>query len=153
MSSSRFVYVIYIRTTPEKLWDALTQPEFTRRYWAGTHQESTFENGAEWRLMIPDGRVGDTGKVLEADRPRRLVLSWRNEFKPEVREEGFSRCTFELAPTGEVVKLTVVHEIDREGSKLIEAVSMGWPMLLSSLKTMLETGAAFPGSGEWPKDL
>lgn len=153
MSASRFVYVIYIKTTPEKLWDALTRPEFTRKYWAGTHQESTFETGADWKLMIPDGRIGDTGKVLEVDRPRKLVLSWRNEFRPETREEGFSRCTYELVPRGEAVKLTVTHEIDREGSKFIEAVSGGWPMILSSLKTMLETGKAFPGSGEWPKNM
>jgi len=153
MSASKFVYVTYIKTTPEKLWEALTNPDFTRRYWAGTRLESTFKAGADWRLMIPDGRVGDTGNVLEVDRPRRLVLSWRNEFKPEIREEGFARCTFELEPMGEVVKLTIVHESDLAESRLIGAVSMGWPMILSSLKTMLETGQAFPGSGEWPKNM
>jgi uncharacterized protein YndB with AHSA1/START domain len=153
MSASKFIYVIYIRTTPEKLWEALTKPEFTRRYWVGTHQDSTFEAGAAWKLMIPDGRIGDMGKVLEADRPRKLVLSWRNEFLPEVSKEGFSRCTYELAPMGEVVKLTVLHEIDLPESKLIENVSKGWPMILCSLKTMLETGEAFPGSGEWPKNI
>lgn len=153
MSASKFVYVIYIHTTPEKLWEALTNPDFTRRYWAGIRLESTLDRGTDWKLMIPDGRVGDTGKVLEVDRPHKLVLSWRNESKPEMREEGFTRCTFELVPMGEVVKLTVLHESDLEESKLIGAVSMGWPMILSSLKTMLETGEAFPGSGEWPKNM
>jgi uncharacterized protein YndB with AHSA1/START domain len=153
MSASKFVYIIYIKTTPEKLWDALTKPEFTRKYWVGTHQESTFEPGADWKLMIPDGRVGDMGKILEVDRPHKLVLSWRNEFRPEISKEGFSRCTYELAPMGEVVKLTVLHESALPESKLIEAVSTGWPMILSSLKTMLETGEAFPGSGEWPKNM
>jgi uncharacterized protein YndB with AHSA1/START domain len=153
MSASKFVYVIYIRTTPEKLWDALTKPEFTRKYWVGTHQDSTFEAGADWKLMIPDGRIGDMGKVLEVDRPRKLVLSWRNEFLPEIRKEGYSRCTYELVPMGETVKLTVLHEIDLPESKLIASVSTGWPMILSSLKTMLETGEAFPGSGEWPKNM
>jgi uncharacterized protein YndB with AHSA1/START domain len=153
MSASKFVYVIYIQTTPEKLWEALTNPDFTRRYWAGTRLESTFQPGADWKLMIPGGRIGDTGKVLEIDRPRRLVLSWRNEFRPEIREEGFARCTFELEPMGNVVKLTILHESELEESKLIGAVSMGWPMILSSLKTMLETGEAFPGSGEWPKNM
>jgi uncharacterized protein YndB with AHSA1/START domain len=73
----QFVYVTYIRTTPEKLWRALIAPEFTRQYWVGTWQESEWKPGASWRIMIPDGRVGDSGKVLEIDPPRRLVLSWR----------------------------------------------------------------------------
>jgi uncharacterized protein YndB with AHSA1/START domain len=88
MANSRFVYVTYIRTTPEKLWDALTKPEFTRAYWCDTWQDTTWEPGASWKLMIPDGRVGDAGEVVEVDKPRRLVLKWRNEFLPELRAEG-----------------------------------------------------------------
>jgi uncharacterized protein YndB with AHSA1/START domain len=151
MNASRFVYVIYIHTTPEKLWEALTRPEFTRKYWCATHQESSFQPGAGWKLMIPDGRVGDSGQVLEADPPRRLVLSWRNEFIPELKAEGYSRCTMELEPQGETVKLTVTHEMDREDSRLIDGVGKGWPGILSSLKSLLETGEALPGTGEWPK--
>ena len=89
MADSRFVYVTYIRTTPEKLWQALIDPEFTSRYWADTRQESEWKPGATWRLMIPDGRVGDTGEVLEFEPERRLVLTWRNEFKPELRSRRF----------------------------------------------------------------
>src|SRR5262245_54087671 len=110
---TKFVYVTYIRTTPEALWRTLTEPEFTKQYWAGTWQESEWKKGASWRIMIPDGRLGDGGEILEIDRPRKLVLSWRNEFKPELRAEGFSRATFELEPQGDMVKLTVVHEIDK----------------------------------------
>jgi uncharacterized protein YndB with AHSA1/START domain len=140
--SETFVYVTYIRTTPEMLWDALTKPEFTRAYWSGVWQDCNWEAGSPWRLMFPDGRVGDSGEVLEIDRPRRLVLAWRNEFRPDLKAEGFSRATFELEPAGENVKLTVTHEMDRPGSKFIEAVSNGWPGILSSLKSLLETGKA-----------
>ena len=66
MPKDRFVYVTYIRTTPEKLWDALTEPEFTRAYWSGTWHDTTWKPGASWNLMIPDGRVGDSGEVLES---------------------------------------------------------------------------------------
>lgn len=93
-------------------------------------------------MMYPDGRVADAGEVVEIDRPRRLVLSWRNEWKPELKAEGYSRATFELEQKGESVKLTVTQEIDRDGSKFIDAVSNGWPMILASLKSLLETGQA-----------
>jgi len=140
MSNDRFVYVTYIRTTPEQLWEALTKPEFTRKYWFGIWQDCAWTQGATWTLIFPDGRVADAGEVLEIDPPNRLVLKWRNEFRPELREEGFSRATFELEHLGDTVKLTVIHEIDRQGSKFIAAVSNGWPAILSSLKSLLETG-------------
>jgi uncharacterized protein YndB with AHSA1/START domain len=149
--SEKFVYITYIRTTPEKLWDALTKPEFTRAYWCETWQESTWEAGSPWRIMIPDGRVADSGEVLEIDRPRRLVLSWRNEFT-EMKTEGYSRATFDLEPVGESVKLTVTHEMERDGSKFIAAVSNGWPHILASLKSLLETGTALPETARWPAE-
>ena len=151
MAASRFVYVTYIRTTPETLWRALIEPEFTRRFWCGTWQESAWEPGAAWKIMIPDGRVGDSGEVVEIVPHRRLVLTWRNEFKPELREEGYSRLTYELEPVGDSVKLTLVHEIDRPDSKLIGAVSQGWPHLLASLKTLLETGEPLAETTRWPE--
>ena len=149
--SSKFVYVTYIRTTPEKLWDALIKPEFTRAYWFGVTLESEWNKGASWKMMIPDGRVGDSGEVLEIEPPKKLVLSWRNEFRPEIREEGYSRCTFTLEPEGHTVKLTILHEIDRDGSKLIDAVSGGWPKILASLKSMLETGKALDEIHSWAR--
>jgi uncharacterized protein YndB with AHSA1/START domain len=150
-NKSKFVYVTYIRTTPEKLWEALTDPKFTRQYWYGVSSESEWKVGSAWRLMIPDGRVGDAGEVLEIDPPKRLVISWRNEFMPELRAEGFSRATFELEPEDGMVKLTVIHEMDRPGSKLIEGVSSGWPPILSSLKSLLETGESLEATRRWPE--
>jgi uncharacterized protein YndB with AHSA1/START domain len=87
------------------------------------------------------------------ERPRRLVLSWRNELSAEMRAEGYSRCTFEIEAVGDAVKLTVVHEIDKPKSKLIEGVSGGWPTILSSLKSLLETGESLEMTRHWPKGL
>jgi uncharacterized protein YndB with AHSA1/START domain len=144
MSKPKFVYVTYIRTTPEQLWSALTSPEFTRKYWFGVHHETDWKAGSPWQMVFPDGRITDSGEIVEIDRPKRLVLKWRNEFKPELKSEGYSQCTIELElelePIGEAVKLTITHEIDRPDSKLIEAVSGGWPRILSNLKSLLETG-------------
>ncbi|HVY88255.1 MAG TPA: SRPBCC family protein [Hyphomonadaceae bacterium] len=153
MPGSKFVYVTYIRTTPERLWQALIDPKFTRQYWAGTHQVSDWKVGADWKIMIPDGRVGDSGKVLEFDPPRRLKVSWRNEFKPELKAEGHSFCTYDLEPAGSAVKLTVTHEHPAENSKTIEAVSGGWPHLLASLKSLLETGESLLESRSWPEGV
>jgi len=153
MNNSRFVHVTYIRTTSEKLWKALIDPEFTRRFWNETWQDCAWKPGATWRLMIPDGRVADAGEVVEIEPQRRLVQRWRNEFMPELREEGYSRMTYEIEKKGESVKLTVIHEMERGGSKLIDAVSGGWPMILSSLKSLLETGQALEETKRWPKGM
>jgi uncharacterized protein YndB with AHSA1/START domain len=153
MANSRFSYVTYIRTTPSKLWQALREPEFTRRYWVETWQDCKWIPGASWRLMTPDGRVGDSGEAIEIDPERRLVLSWRNEFKSELLEEGYSRLTYELEPSGTAVKLTLVHEMDKPDSKLIDAVSTGWPHILSSLKSMLETGESLEETRKWPAGM
>jgi uncharacterized protein YndB with AHSA1/START domain len=150
MAESRFVYVTYIRTTPEKLWQALIDPEFTRQYWCETTQDCDLQPGASWRIMIPDGRVADSGEIIEIDPPRKLVLTWRNEFKPELRAEGYSRITYELEPVGESVKLTIIHEMDRPDSQLIQAVSGGWPHILASLKSLLETGESLAETRYWP---
>jgi len=153
MANSRFVYVTYIRTTPAKLWRALMEPEFTRQYWAATWQESDWKPGASWKIMIPDGRVADAGEVVEIEKEKRLVLKWRNEFVPELRAEGYSRLTYELEKQGESVKLTVIHETDRTESKLIEAVSSGWPHILASLKSLLETGESLVETRKWPEGM
>jgi uncharacterized protein YndB with AHSA1/START domain len=153
MTGEKFVYVIYIRTTAEKLWDGLTQPEFTRQYWCQTWQDSTWQPGATWKLMIPDGRVGDSGEIVEIDPPKRLVLKWRNEFIPEMKAEGYSRCVFELEPQGDMVKLTVEHTMEKPGTKFLESVSGGWPTILSSLKSLLETGKPLEATAKWPEGM
>jgi uncharacterized protein YndB with AHSA1/START domain len=152
-SKPQFAYVIYIRTTTEKLWHALVNPELTRQYWAGTWQESEWEVGASWRIMIPDGRIADSGKIIEIDPPRRLVLTWRNEFRPELHKEGYSRLTYQLEQQGDMVKFALTHEIDWPESKFIEAVSSGWPAILSSLKSLLETGESLEATRRWPENM
>ena len=91
-------------------------------------------------MKFSDGRIADAGEVLEIDPPRRLVLKWRNEFRPELKAEGYARCVYDLEQDGGVMRLTITHSIEKEDAKLIEAVSGGWPRVLSSLKSLLETG-------------
>ena len=153
MANSRFVYVTFIRTTPEKLWQALIDPEFTRRYWCETRQECEWTRGAAWQVFAPDGRVTDSGEIVEFEPHKRLVLTWRNEFKPELHEEGYSRLTYELESVGTSVKLTLTHEIDKPESKLIQAISGGWPHILASLKSLLETGEPLEETRRWPKGV
>jgi uncharacterized protein YndB with AHSA1/START domain len=95
-------------------------------------------------MRASDGRVFDNGNVVEIDPPRRLVLSWQHQLRADLAAEGASRMTWLLEDMPGSTKLTVIHEIPRDGSKLIQAVSGGWPMILSSMKTLLETGDALP---------
>lgn len=139
-NASTFIYVTYIRTTPQKVWDALTDPDTMRAYWFGARGESDFKPGSSWRLVFDDGRVADAGEIVEAEPCKRLVIKWRNEFKPEFKEEGYSTCTMEMEEAKGAVKLTIVHSMDRPQSKFIGAVSGGWPQILSNLKSLLETG-------------
>jgi uncharacterized protein YndB with AHSA1/START domain len=143
MARSTFVYVTYIRTTQEKLWSALTDDtEFMKRYWFGVHCESRWTAGSAWRMLSPEGKLLDAGDILEAEAPRRLVIRWQHQMRPELKAEGESRCTLELEPAGPAIKLSITHTIECEPSKFIEAVSGGWPKILSNLKSLLETGAA-----------
>lgn len=142
-ANSKFVYVTFIRTTPEKLWAALTTPEFIRAYFFGVTMESDWKKGSPWKMVGTDsGKTFDDGEVIECDPPKKLVLSWWNRWKPELAEEGESRMTYDIEQVDGSVRLTVIHEIGRSNSKLIEGVSGGWPQILSSLKTYLETGEA-----------
>jgi uncharacterized protein YndB with AHSA1/START domain len=141
MARSTFVYVTYIRTTPEKLWSALTDPELMKQYWFGMHCESRWTAGSPWKLVAPDGEVFDAGEIVEADAPRRLVIRWEHRKKPELAAEGASLCTMEIERSASAVKLSITHSVEREASKLVEAVSGGWPKVLSNLKSLLETGA------------
>src|SRR5580698_1302670 len=153
MADSEFVYVTYIRTTPAKLWRALTEPEFTRKFWVETVQECEWKAGSTWKLKVPDGRIADSGEVLEIDPPRKLVLSWQNHLFPEVTAEGFSRLTYSLEQMGSTVKLTVTHSMERKDSELVKKVSNGWPHILASLKSLLETGQQLEGTDHWPEGI
>ena len=153
MNNSKFVCMTYIRKTPEKLWKALIDPEFTRQYWCETWQRSDWKPGSSWQIIAPDGRVVDNGEVVEIDPPCRLVVTRRHELNAEMRAEGFPRLTYELEPRGTSVKFTLIHEMDVPGSKLIQAVSTGWPNILSSLKSLLKTGESLEESRHWPKSM
>ena len=137
---SRFVYVTYIRTTPEQLWAALTKAEFIKQYWFGVTIETDWKVGSPWKMSYPDGLVTDEGEVAESDPPRRLALRWRHKWKPELAADGEAFCVIELEPVDGAVKLTINHTVAREDSKLIEAVGGGWPRILANLKSLLETG-------------
>lgn len=141
MARSTFVYVTYIRTTPEKLWSALTDDvEFMKQYWFGVHCESRWTAGSPWKMVHGDGEVTDAGSIVEAVPPRRLVIRWHHEKRPEIKAEGESLCTMELEQQGTAVKLSITHTIEREPSEFIVAVSGGWPKILSNLKSLLEAG-------------
>ncbi|AUC99182.1 MULTISPECIES: SRPBCC family protein [Bradyrhizobium] len=142
MSKPVFVYVTYIETTPEKLWDALTSSEFTQQYWFDTELRSNWTIGAPVALVM-NGKVTDTGEILEFDRPRRLAYTFKHEADPELRKEPATKVVFTLEPFGNVVKLTVTHDGFGIGSKLFEGIANGWPVILSGLKSLLETGKVF----------
>ncbi len=139
MSGSRFVYVSYIRVTPDKLWQALTTPQIIVQYRFGMNVESDWRVGSAWK-MYADGHLMDAGEILESVVPQRLVLSWRSEWSAEFKAEGNSTCVFEIEPRLPSAKLTLTHSSERSSSKFIEAVAEGWPMVISNLKSLLETG-------------
>ena len=145
MKTREFVYVTLIAAPPEKVWQALTNAEFTRQYWHAARVSGDWHEGGEVLFMV-DGengeRAGCEGKVLVADFPNRLSYTWRFPHDPEVADEQPSRVTFTLEPLGGDTKLTVVHDQFPEGSKMQPLVSDGWPYVLAGLKTLLETGRA-----------
>ncbi len=151
MARSTFVYVTYIRTTLEKLWSALTDEEFMKQYWFGMHCESQWTAGSSWKMVSGDGRIFDDGEIIESEPPKRLVIRWQHQITPELRAEGESRCTMELESSGEAVKLSITHTIEREPSKLIAAVSGGWPKIIANLKSLLETGSIVLTPKDFPK--
>jgi uncharacterized protein YndB with AHSA1/START domain/DNA-binding transcriptional ArsR family regulator len=158
MGKPEFVYVTYIRTSPEQLWRALTAPEFTARYWGRTYH-TDWKKGSPYAVTQFGIRVDDPEQIiLEADPPRRLSYSWHtvtsemaeafawtDEYLAQVAAEPRSRVTFEIEPEEEgSVRLTVVHDGFEEGSATLESISGGWPRVLANLKTLLETGEVEP---------
>jgi uncharacterized protein YndB with AHSA1/START domain len=142
MSKPVFVYTTYIETTAEKLWHALTDGDFTERYWFGHRITSDWKVGSAYGFAN-QGKPTVDGKVLISDPPRRLAYTWNNR-KDEAKGEGTSRVTFDLEPRGTVVKLTVTHDELGEDGKTFRDISGGWPMVIASLKSVLETGRPLP---------
>ena len=144
MDKPQFVYVVYISTTPAKLWNALIDPKMTAQYWQ--HENvSDWKVGSKWEHQGCDEKrtLNLVGKVLESSPPRRLVLTWGWP-ADEAREERHSQVTFELEPIGNVVRLTVTHDHLEPGSKMLQGITEGWPKVLSSLKSLLEVGRPLP---------
>jgi uncharacterized protein YndB with AHSA1/START domain len=139
MKRPEFVYVTYIETTPERLWDALTSSEFTRRYWFNTEVRSDWKVGSPVALVM-GGTTTDVGEILDSDRPRLLSYTFRHVLDEEMRKEPPSKVVFTLEPHGKIVKLTLTHEGFVEGGRMLDGISKGWPAILSSLKSLLESG-------------
>ena len=141
MSKPEFVYITYIETTPEKLWQALTEGDFTERYWFGVRLRSDWKIGSSFEMVRGDGSISDAGKVVEYDPPRRLAYTFVN-LSDEYKGEPPALATFVIEPHGKLVKLTVTQQGFVEGGKFLAGVSQGWPAILSSLKSLLERGNA-----------
>ena len=139
------VFVTYIVTTAERLWEALTNGEITTQYFFGRRMESDWKVGSPLKLVMEDGRIDSQGKVLECDPPRRLAVTWHVEWMEELRHLPEAIVTFQIDPLGDVVRLTV-SEFHPEGidQKYVEGGRRGWPIILSGLKTLLETGRPLP---------
>ncbi|MBV8918626.1 SRPBCC family protein [Bradyrhizobium sp.] len=141
MSKPVFVYTTYIETTADKLWQALTDGDFTERYWFGHRVASDWQVGSSYRFA-KEGQPSVEGKVLVSDPPRQLAYSWDSSCSDEAPRERTSRVTFDLVPHGKVIKLVVTHDELDEAGRTLRNVSAGWPMVLASLKSILETGHA-----------
>jgi uncharacterized protein YndB with AHSA1/START domain len=139
MSNPEFVYTTYIKTTPEKLWSAITNPEFARQYWE--HENvSDWKKGSKWQHIANDAQrtVRIIGEVIESIPPKRLILTWADP----ANLSDISRVTFEIEPIEDMVRLNIVHGNFKPGSIMADKVKFGWPLVLSSLKSFLETGKA-----------
>jgi uncharacterized protein YndB with AHSA1/START domain/DNA-binding transcriptional ArsR family regulator len=152
MEKPHFVYTTYIRTTPERLWSALTRPGFTKLYW-GLEYDTDWEKGSTFSVVIDDVVISHPEQViLQADPPRRLSYKWHTftqewadkygfgpEYLATLAAEPRSTVTFDIEPAGDMVKLTVTHDGFEEGSSVLEGITQGWPLILSKMKTLLES--------------
>jgi uncharacterized protein YndB with AHSA1/START domain len=140
------VYEVFVKATPEQVWDAITRPEWTERYFYGTRAEYDLRRGGAFRSVgAESGDAMVDGEVLEVDPPRKLVQTWRFLYDEQLTAEGFTRVTWEIGEVEHgVTKLTVIHELDG-AAKTAEHVAGGWSYILSGLKTLLETGEPLAG--------
>lgn len=144
MNRPEHIYVSYIATTPEKLWQALTDGEFTRQYWGGGRVTSDWQVGSSVRWQRDDGAVGWQGEVLVAEPPRLLSYSLQMQMDEAHRAEQPSRVTFEIEPMDFAIRLTLTHDQFDPAGATHESTRYGWPAIISSLKSLLETGRALP---------
>ncbi len=144
MAKPDFVYVTYISASPEKVWKAIVDPQTAAKYWQHVNL-SEWTPGSRWEHRENDskGKLRLVGRVVESSPPRRLVLTWAAP-ADEADERKHSRLTLELQPFGEVVRLTVTHDRFEPGSEMLESIKEGWPKVLASLKSLLETGKPLP---------
>jgi len=145
MDKPTFVYVTYINSTPEKVWNALIDPELTKQYWFNHHNASDWKEGSKWshQLYNDPATVHVVGKVVEINPPTRLVVTWVSP-ADEGNQAKTSRVTYEIEPFADAVKLTVTHDELEAGSKMFESVTFGWPIVICNLKSLLETGKTLP---------
>ena len=137
------VYTIYIAASPEKVWQALTSAEFSRKYFSGFAIEADLKIGGDFIARAPDGSVHIGGEVIECDPPRKLTVTWNVNWPALVEKLGPTLVTYEIEPAGDVVKLTMLQSHDRDISEdILSGGRTGWPAILSSLKSLLETGQA-----------
>jgi uncharacterized protein YndB with AHSA1/START domain len=139
MGKPEFIYITYIETTPERLWEALTSSEFTRRYWWDTDAVSDWKVGSPFSL-VTKGVTTDVGEILESDPPRRLSYTFQHVTAETPRNGRPSEVSFDLEQHGKLVKLTLTHQGFAADDRLLEGISKGWPAILSGLKSLLELG-------------
>lgn len=137
---STYVYVTYIRSTPEKLWEALTSSKHTSKYWFGHSVESSWEAGSSVLFYTEDGRLADQGEIVRCEKLKALGYTWRVEADAALRAEGFSKVLFVIEKEREVLRLTLTHDDLLAGGKVEASIRTGWPIILSGLKSLLETG-------------
>ena len=144
MERPRHVFQVYIRTQPEALWQAITNPEFTQRFFFETRLAAELRQGAPLQYWSRDGKLAVEGEVLEVDPPRRLVTTWAFRHQPQFAEDPPSRVTWEIEPVDGMCRLTLIHDDFPNENATFNSVVNGWPLVLSSLKSLLETGEPLP---------
>jgi uncharacterized protein YndB with AHSA1/START domain len=136
------VYITYIRTTPQKVWDCLTMSAFTSQFFFGRTVESDWKQGSHWRLILPDGKTDVAGQVLIADPPHKLKVTWIVAALEDAPKDA-AIITYDIEAVGDLVKLTMTQHTDAKiPRKYLDAGRQGWAAILSSLKSLLETGQA-----------
>lgn len=151
MDNNQFAYETYINASQERVWQALTNAEFTSQYFYATHVDSTWEAGAAVNYRYASGDIAVEGEVIEVDAPNKLVISWHVLYDEAAKAEQPSRVTFSLQDVNGQTRLRIVHDDFPANTVVLDGISEGWPWIVASLKSLLETGAALPPPGTQQK--